>query len=325
MNELTINLMGFPAVTPQLDVELLDPVTRQTVRKVKPFLDGTVRVPKVDPGAYELRVVHPNLVAPVVQRPIRVLPVGDTKVSVLIDPSKFRNTPIEDIPEANLTPVRQLADSVADTLVPLGAKRAGEAIKADDWNAMASAIRDLAGAVGELTRLVSPTGHDHTELIRKIEEMQGNFDTLLTTLSGAMAELQRQIQSLRFRRQIESVLSVAQIDPTSARGREFFTLVDDLEQSVTESPAVFGRKARNVGVQLETRLSQLIDEKRNDPATPNFEQNDSVKGLTTSVELLRSQSTTSYESELEHNRKADRAMGTGGLSAVLQPRLGPRL
>ena len=318
MNDLTINLLGFTAVTPQLDVELLDPVTRQPVRTVKPFLDGTVRVPGIDPGAYELRVKHPNLATPVIQRPIRVLPVGDTKVSVLIDPSRFRNTPIEDIPEASLTPVRQIADSVGETLVPLTSKRPGESIKAEDWNAMASAIRDLAGAVGELTRLVTPTGHDHAELIRKIEEMQSNFETLLDTLSGAMAELQRQIQSLRFRRQVEEVLTEANIDRDSARGREFLGLVGQLEESVTDPPAVFGRKARNVGVQLETRLSQLIDEKRNDPATPDFEQNDTVKTLTTQVDLLRSQRTTSYESELEHNRKADRVIGTGGLSQVLK-------
>ena len=318
MNDLTISLMGFPAVNRDLTVELRDPVTTSVVREVKPFLDGTVRVPKLDPGAYEMTVRHPNLTLPVLRRPIRVLPVGETKVAVLIDPTQFRNTPIEDIPEANLTPVRQLVDSVAEGLVPLGSKRPGESIKADDWNAMAAASRDLAQALGELSRLVTPIGHDHAELITKIDEMQSNFEQLLNTLSAAMAELQRQIQTQRFRRQIEDVLTEAQVDPTSSRGREFLGLVDQLEESVTDSPTVFGRKARNLGVQLETKLTQLVDEKAADPATPEFGEAESVKGLTTSVELLRAQKTTSYTAELEHNRKTDRTIGAGGLSAVLK-------
>src|SRR5882672_8785116 len=212
MSDLTVNLLGFAAVNRDLKVQLRDPVTTTVVREVQPFLDGTVRVPQIEAGAYELTVTHPNLTVPVLRRPIRILPVGDTRVSVLIDPSQFRNTPVADIPEANLTPVRQLTESVAETIVPLATKQPGEAIKAEDWNAMAASIRDLAHAVGELSRLVSPTGHDHQELIDKTNEMQSNFETLLNTLSASMAELQRQIQSQRFRQQIEAVLADAQVD-----------------------------------------------------------------------------------------------------------------
>ena len=68
MNDLTINLMGFPAVNRDLTVELRDPVTSAVVREVKPFLDGTVRVPKLDAGAYEMTVRHPNLTLPILRR-----------------------------------------------------------------------------------------------------------------------------------------------------------------------------------------------------------------------------------------------------------------
>src|SRR5829696_2472469 len=137
-NDLTVNLLGFQAANRDMTVELHDPSSGALVRTVKPFLDGTVRVPQIEPGAYEMTVKHPNLPVPVLRRPIRVLPGGDTKVSVLIDPSKFRNTPIEDIPEANLEPVLTIARSVAETVLPLGKKQPGEAIRAEDWNAMAS-------------------------------------------------------------------------------------------------------------------------------------------------------------------------------------------
>ena len=191
MNNLTMSILGFPAVNRDLTVEVREPLTQQVVRTVKPFLDGTVRIPQIDPGNYEITLKHPNLTLPVLQRPIRVLPNGDTNVSVLIDPSKFRNTPIEDIPDANLEPVRALADSVSESVASLSVKRPGEAILAQDWNTMASALRDLANAVGELTRLVSPIGHNHPELEKKFDEVSGNFDELINSVTASLTELQR--------------------------------------------------------------------------------------------------------------------------------------
>ena len=208
-NNLMLNVFGFPAANRDLTVEVRDPITSDVVRTARPFLDGTVRLPGIDPGAYELAILHPNLALPVVRRPIRILPSGDTRVSVVIDPSQFRNTPIEDIPDANLGPVRDTVTSIGETALPLSHKQAGEAIRSDDWNTMAGAVHDLASAVAELTRLVSPTGHDHPELVAKFDEMSSNFDQLVNTLSTSMTELQRQIQAQRFRRQIDDLVSPA--------------------------------------------------------------------------------------------------------------------
>lgn len=312
MNDLTLNIMGFSAVNKDLKVELRDPATDTLVKEARPFLDGTVKVPKMIPGRYELRVRHPNLTLPVVRRPIRVLPVGPTKVSVLIDPSKFRDTPIEDIPEANLAPVRQLTEDIAEDMVQLSTKQPGEAIKAQDWNDLAKAVGGLAEALGELTRLVSPTGHDHPELINKFDEVTNNFSTLLETLSAAMTELQRQIQSMRFRRVVNDVLDDAGVDSESNQGREFLDLVDRLETDAVRSPTTFSRTARNVGVQLGTKLEALIEE---NVARPEFVESEPVKNLSKSVDLLRSQRTTSYKNELAHHRKTDRALG-GGLKFI---------
>jgi len=315
MNDLTLNIHGFPAVNRDLEVELRDPISNVLVKTVKPFLDGTARLPKVAPGSYEITLRHPNLVAPVLRRPIRVLPTGDTKITIVIDPSQFRNTPIEDIPDANLTPVRQMADSVAETVLPLAAKQPGEAIKAEDWNQMASSIRDLAQAVSELTRLVSPVGHDHPEFVRKFDEVTGNFGSLVSTLSAAMAEIQRQIQTARFRQQVDELLDVAAIDKTSARGKEFTDLVKELEGTVIDDPSTFSRKVRNVGVQLATKVETLKDERS---ADANFLASDKVKSVDQSVELLKNTRTNSYAGELELHRKTDRTIGAGGLNAILR-------
>jgi hypothetical protein len=310
MQNLTLNILGFPAVNKDLTVELRDPATLNVVRQVKPFLDGTVKVPKLEAGAYELTVRHPNLTLPVLRRPIRVLPTGETKVSVLLDPSKFRDTPIEDIPEANLTPVLDTANSVAETVMPLAAKVPGEAILAQDWNAMAGAIRDLANAVAELTRLVSPVGHNHPEFVTKFDEMQANFETLLNSVTAALTELQRQGQTRRFREQVEEVLDRAAIDKASPKGREFMDLVTNLEQKVTETPTVFGREVRNAAVQLSTKLETLIDEKTDDP---EFTASQPVKTLGTALDLHKQQRTTTYDGELQHLRKLDRQIGPGAM------------
>jgi hypothetical protein len=311
VNALNLNILGFPVVNTELKVELRDPASREVVKTATPFSDGSVRVPQLAAGAYELSVLHPNLPTPVLTRPIRVLPSGDTTVSVLIDPSKFRFTPIEDIPDANLGPVRDTATSIAETVLPLTTKQPGEAIRAEDFNLMASSIRDLALGIAELTRLVSPLGHNHPELEAKFDEMTTNFQTLLNTLATAMAELQRQIQAQRVRKQIEDVLDRAEVDKTSTQGRGFLDLVDALDAKVVAAPTAFGRASRDTGVQLATQLEALIDQKA--PEDPEFVTADTVKALTQSVDLLKAQRSTSYDAELEHHLKVDRTFGSGAL------------
>jgi hypothetical protein len=310
-NNLNLNILGFPAVNGDLQVVVRDS-SGETVRTARPFLDGTVKMPNFEPGAYELAVLHPNITLPVIQQPIRILPVGDTQVSVLIDPAKFKNTPIADIPDANLGPVRDRTQSVSETVLPLAQKQPGEAITAQDWNLMATGIRDLAMATTELTRLVTPTGHDHAELVTKIEEMVGNFSELLSTLGAAMTELQRQIQNLRVRKQVEDVLDQAVVDPPIRE--EFLLHLHNLDAAVTEPPSGFGRTARTTGVQLGARLQALIDEHAADDV---FLNSPSVKTLQQSVELLKGIRSTTYSGELAQLRNVDRQMGTGGLSDVL--------
>lgn len=311
MSDLSMSILGFPEANRDLTVELRDPISTNVVATARPFLDGTVRIPSIDPGGYEVRLVHPNLTLPVLTRPIRVLPVGDTNISLLIDPSRFRNTPIADIPETNLTPVADTLTSVGETVLTLAHKRAGESIRADDWNSMASGIRDLAGAASELTRLVTPTGHDHPELVSKVEEMQTNFTTLLDTLSAAMTELQRQIQALRFQRQIGDLADRGALPED--RRVALMGIVAQLDQSITESPTVFARAARNVGVQLSTSLEQILDEHADDG---EFLTSDAVRNVSQAVDLLREQRTTTYAGELEQHRRTDRTFGGGGLFQV---------
>lgn len=312
MQALNLNILGFQAVNKDLRVEIRDVQTNQVVREAKPFLDGTLSVGKINPGAYELTIKHPNLSLPVVRRPIRVLPNGPTRVSVVIDPAMFRNTPIEDIPDADLSPVRQVAESVADSMAGLAGKRAGELIKVEDWNAMAAGLADLARAISELTRLVAPQGHNHPELERKFDEVTGNFRMAIEILNATLAELQRQIQSLRFRRTVADVLDRAAIDPTSGEGRQMLDLVERLERDVSKTPREFARTAREVGVELDTQLNVIIDRQADDTT---FIETPAVQELGQAVTILQKFDTMSYDSELAYFRQTDKILGGAGRKA----------
>src|SRR5688572_18032692 len=131
-----IQLQGFPAANRDAVVSLVSEATGQRIER-KPFLDGSLLVRDLNPGFYELEVRHPNLISAIDKRRIRLFPqVPPTKVTVLVPPDLFRDTPIRDIPDIDLTPIRQAASAAKDSLTPLAGKIAGEAIKASDWNTL---------------------------------------------------------------------------------------------------------------------------------------------------------------------------------------------
>ncbi len=314
MQALKLNILGFPAVNKDLTVELTDPTSGDVVKAGRPFLDGTLSLPAVPAGAYEIAIKHPNLALPVIRQPIRVLPVGDTQISLLIDPSRFRNTPIADIPDANLGPVRDAATTVQQSVQPLTAKRPGEAITSSDWNVMASSLAALAEAVSQLTRLVSPTGHNHPELEDKINEIQGNFTTLLDVVTTALTELQRQLQAERIRKQVLDLADLAGLAADNPRRQGLLDALDQLDHGVVESPVRFAQISRTVGVQAQTVLQQVLDD---NAQNPQILDSDQAKNLGQSLDLLRATNTTSYATELQHLRKSDLTFGTGGLTDIL--------
>jgi hypothetical protein len=315
MTGLAFNINGFAPVNKDLTVELRD-ATGTVVKQVTPFADGTAKVPQIDPGTYDLVIRHPNLTLPVFRRPIRVLPGVLTQISVLIDPSQFRNTPIEDIPDANLTPVRQAAQSVTETLTGISSKHPGESIRSDDWNLLASNTSQLGDTLAQLTQLVSPIGHNHPELEAKINELSGNFDNLVGQLSAAIAELQRQIQALRFRKQIDDVFNAVpaeSLPAVAAAKAQALSLAATLETAVTDSPASFARTSRNVGTQFDAVIDQVLTTVPTDDTVKTATDN-----LAQSTDLMKNQRSTNYGDEIVLNRKMDRVSGGAGLLAVLK-------
>ncbi len=205
-SSLILKLDGYPPANRDAVVQLFHPATGKKVT-AKPFLDGSLTLRNLDPGPYEMTVTHPNLINPIATRNIRLFPQPmPTRVPVLVPPDLFRDTPIRDIPDADLAPVQEVAAAVADSVAPIAGKSPGEVIRAEDWNVLASAVADLARAVGELTRIVSPVGHDHPEIAAKIDEVQGNIRRFSDAFGRSLLELRREIESQNLRRRMDTVL-----------------------------------------------------------------------------------------------------------------------
>lgn len=224
-----IRLEGYVPANRDAEIQLVNQATGQSVVR-KPFLDGSLLVRDLDPGNWELTVRHPNLINAIDRRIVRLFPQPiPTRIPVLVPPDLFRDTPIRDIPDADLAPVQQTAAAVATNVAPLAGKAAGEVIRADDWNVLAAAVADLARSVGELTRLVSPRGHDHPEIADKIGEVQGNILRFTDAFGRSLVELRREIESQNLRRRITEVLDRGQAEPV-VRDR-VLTRITELESA----------------------------------------------------------------------------------------------
>src|SRR5712692_6807945 len=120
-----IQLQGYTPANRDATVRLVNQATGQAIER-KPFLDGSLVVRDMDPGLYQLEVTHPNLIQPITQRAIRLIPqVAPTFVPVIVPPDLFRDTPVRDIPDKDLTPVQQAATGVRAQLQPIANKAPG--------------------------------------------------------------------------------------------------------------------------------------------------------------------------------------------------------
>ncbi len=252
---LNLNLQGFVPANRDAIVKLTQEATGQTLER-KPFLDGSLVVRDLDPGFYEVEVSHPNLAQAIDRRRIRVFPTPQaTQVFIPIPERLFRDTPIRDVPDADLTPVQQQVTAARSAITPIGGKIAGEAIRAADWNTLVGAVGDLAGAVLQLTTLVAPRGHDHPEIADKIGEVQENLRRFAEAFGKSLVELRREIETENLRRDITTVLDRGNADiATRARITERLA---DLDGALQAETPVFTRNLASAGSMLVNTVNQL--------------------------------------------------------------------
>lgn len=254
-SSLNIKLQNFPPANRDAVVTLTNQATGQTLQR-KPFLDGTLVVRDLDPGRWEVAVNHPNVVSPLFTGVITTLPTPlPTFVPIPIRPTDFRDTPIQDIPDADLGPVQQTVTAARTAATAVGGKTAGEAIRAADWNQLVSAVSDLAGAVLELTSLVSPRGHDHPEIAAKIDEVQGNLRRFIASFGNSVLDLRRDIESQNLRRFTEKTLDAGGV--VGADRDRILARVSDLETARAASTLEYSTKLANAGAVLASEVQNI--------------------------------------------------------------------
>lgn len=250
-----IQLQGYTPANRDATVRLVHESTGQVIER-QPFLDGSLLIRDMEPGFYELQVTHPNLINPIEKRRVRLFPQpAPTVVPVVIPPDLFRDSPIRDIPDANLGPVQTAASTVRTQLQPLAAKGPGEAIRASDWNALVGAVVDLSSAVLELTNLVSPKGHDHPEIAEKIDEVQGNIRRFAEAFGRSLVELRREIEVENLHRTVRDVLDTG--GATQDMRDRVLGRLDDLRTVIQSDTPLFTQKLAVTGATLLNEVNDL--------------------------------------------------------------------
>jgi hypothetical protein len=236
-------------------VKLTNEATGEVIER-KPFLDGSLQVRDLIPGPYELEVSHPNLTLPIDRRKIRLFPQpAPTFVPIPVPEDLFRDSPIRDIPDADLGPIQQAASSARDRLQPVAGKGPGEAIRAADWNTLVGAMVDLSTAVLQLTALVSPRGHDHPEIAEKIDEVQGNLRRFAEAYGRSLLELRREIETQSLRRNLTDVLDLGGANDDLRQ--RLVDRVSDLDTKLQVETPVFTQKLANTGSVILTAINEM--------------------------------------------------------------------
>lgn len=277
MATFNLQLQGFPAANRDAVIRLTQEATGAVVKR-KPFLDGSLAVRDLDPGFYQIQISHPNVIQPIDTRRVRLFPqVQPTYVPFVIPADLFQNNPIRDIPDADLGPVQQTVTATRDQVRPIGAKAAGEAIRASDWNTLVGAVSDLAAAVLSLTQLVSPKGHDHPEIADKIAEVQGNMQNFAQAFGRSLLELRREIETENLRQRITEVMTLG--GATAAQTTRATSRIDELTTLIQTDTPQFTQKLTNVGNLLLSQVNEIAVAKGADADT--FLANPAVQTLNT--------------------------------------------
>lgn len=274
---LLTKLQGFTPANRDAVVKLRNISTGKEIQR-KPFLDGSLTVRNLDPGMYEMVVSHPNLIQPIESKRIRLFPqTRPTYIPVRVPADLFRDTPIRDIPDADLGPVQQQTSTVRSQLEPLDGKAPGEVIRAEDWNTLVGAVSDLAGAVLELTELVSPKGHDHPEIAEKITEVQGNLQRFAEAFGKNVLELQRQLEAEQLEDSVEDLADRAGVDQSPGLRAKYADILANIKNNNQATTPVFTARLAHFGNQVLSDIQEVAASK--DDGGDEFLQDEAVVAL----------------------------------------------
>ena len=258
----TFQVSGHAPARRDVTLEIINETTGEK-RTVSPFLDGSATVRGLPTGAYQVRVLHPNVVGQLVDmRRVRLFEGLPTRITLPLPEELFRDTPVRETPDADLTPVHQAAIAARDLVTASGGKQPGDPIRSEDWNAVVGALGDLATAMAELTRLVSPRGHDHPELEEQLDEGTGNLRRFADQFGAQLARIQRTLQTLAIERQVEGTFATAGIVPDAVR-QSALESIQLLKQHSDSDTIVWGARKKTAYTSILNAMADLRDAQPN--------------------------------------------------------------
>lgn len=311
-SSLNLQLQGFPAANRDAEITLVNTATKQTVTR-NPFLDGSLMVRDLDPGLWDVKVTHPNVISPIFTGRVRLFPQpAPTFVPIPIPEVVFRDTPIRDIPDADLGPVQQAVTRAGESLAPIAAKAPGEVIRASDWNVLVGAVKDLADNLIQLTNLIAPRGHDHPEFAEKIAEVQDNIRNFSEAFGKSLLELRREIEAEHLRQRLTGVLDEVQA-PQATRD-DLLGRVGRLTESLQADPTAFTSQLANTGSRVLTTVAEFV------AAQPDLQTSANVQVLQQiAQQYVASGTATSADAELKIYNRTGTSSGSK-ISTVLSRR-----
>ena len=299
MNMLKLQLNTKAEFNRDMVVEMTNQATGEK-REIKPYLDGTVAARNIDAGQWRVAVKHPNILFNLYDKPIRVFKDRPTFVPIRIPPDLFENTPIRDTPEADLGPVRTRYDQAAASAEGQADKLAGQPIYADDWNLLANTMGDVSRATLDLTELVSPVGHDHPEIVEKLEEVQRNLQRFYDLFGRSLAQLQRQVQQLALQRKVDAALGeIGTVAPE--RQAALDAAIGEIGNAWADSPAIYSAKRRRAGQEISETMALIIA----DAQTPVDDNPIVIEAQNVADTIASERTTHDYASEIELQHRVD--------------------
>ncbi len=309
---LNMQLQGFPAANRDAEITLVNTATNQTIKR-SPFLDGSLAIRDIDAGVWDVKVTHPNVISPIYTGKVRVFPQPrPTFLPIPIPEVVFRDTPIRDIPDANLAPVQQAVTRASESLAPISTKAPGEVIRASDWNILAGAVKDLADNMLQLTNLVSPRGHDHPEIAEKIAEVQENVRRFSEAFGKSLLEFRRELEAEFLRQRLTGALD--ELGAPQATRDELLGRVGQLSTSFQAESTVFTAQLANTGNRVLTAVAELATARPEAATSPNIQVLQQV-----AQQYVASGTSTSADAELKVYNRTGTASG-GKIASVVARR-----
>lgn len=293
MADFRLQLTGFAAANRDAQVTMVEETTGKEINR-KPFLDGSLMVRSLDPGFYQVKLTHPNLINPIFAQRIRLFPSPKpTLVTIPVPADLFTDAPIRDIPDADLGPVQQTLSTTRSQIAPIGNKVAGEVIRSSDWNTLVGAVSDLTGAVLDLTKLVAPRGHDHPEIAEKIAEVQKNILTFAEAYGNSLLQLQREIESNNMRRKLNDMFDLGQVP--DAQRKPVLDKVDELSGNLQLATPVWTSKLSSMAGLALTKVNDVATSQPDPDTFFNDKRVQEVVNLATQYHQAGVQSTSEGE------------------------------